>query len=431
MRALGVIVAMVAVADASPRRTTEAVTLRQKPGEREAVVAKLPANTEVTVLGESGRWLKVRAPSGAVGYVTRTTITDPSVTKLAPTGAWSSARHPDGREIDALFVEVTVPTSALHAQPTPTSAKVGDVAKGAHLAVIDGESPGWVHARDDQGNEGYIARADVDNGASNVTVTGVDLQGTGMSRDAFVRPAPRALTIRADLGIGYRSLGMDLTSNADGGLTNYLVAADAFATNLDVDAILRRSERWFFAGDARFALGTSSPGIDYPGPTATPGKIPFDTFGADVGVRAGVHAHRALDLAVRVGGHYDAFLPKNIDNVGRLPRESLTGATLGARAELVPMGSRVSASVHLDVLAIGARAQTPGLEDGTNSSAHAVWGGATVRYFVSRHVSPFAGYEFERATTSWSGMSTREPGVTRAHRIDTVQLLQIGVSAEL
>jgi hypothetical protein len=51
-------------------------------------------------------------------------------------------------------------------------------------------------------------------------VSGVDLQGTAATYD---RPAPHPLAIRATLGIGYRSLGMDLTSNAEGGLTNYLL----------------------------------------------------------------------------------------------------------------------------------------------------------------------------------------------------------------
>ena len=364
MRVLALIVALAGIAAAEPRRTNEAVALRKKPGEKEEVVGKVPANTVVTVLEETGRWVKVRAPNGAIGYVTRTTLNDPDAHAMAPSGEWSAAFMRGG-------------------------------------------------------------------GALPSAMTAGELKGNAPARDDFTRPAPSGLVLRAELGLGYRSLGMDLTSNADGGLTNYLVDADAVATTLDVDAVRRLTGRWFVAGDARVAASTSSPGIEYPGPTATPGKIPFQTFAGDLGVRGGLRARDVFDLSLRLGAHYDAFLPENVNNAGMLPRERLLGATLGARVEIAPPASRFSIALRCDVLALGSRAQTAGLEDGKDSTAHAVWGGATVRYFTSRHISPFAAYDFGRATTSWTGMSSREPAVTSAHRVDTTQLLAIGISAEL
>jgi SH3-like domain-containing protein len=409
------------IASAEPRRTTESVTLRKKPGEREAAVVTVPANTVVTVIAEEGRWLKVKV-NGAVGYVTRTTITAPAPGDEAPPSAsWSSQRQGD-----ALFIEV-LRAGTLAAEPKPSAAKISDVEKGAHLVVLDATTPGWIHARDDQGREGWISRAQVENGATGVTMTGADLQGTA---ETYVRPTSAPLAIRAEVGLGYRSLGMDLTSNAEGGLTNYLVDADAVAAVLDVGATYRL-EGFFVGGDVRAAFSEASPGIDYPGPTGKPGKIPFSTFAADVGVRAGIHVHDAIDLALRAGGHYDAFITEVVTNVGMLPRERLLGATLGLRADIAPPHSRFGATVRFDLLVVGSRAQTSGLEDGTDSSAHALWGGLAVRYQLSTHVSPFAAYDFGRATTSWTGPSVREPGVTEAHRVDTTQLVQIGVSAEL
>ncbi|HEX8107399.1 MAG TPA: SH3 domain-containing protein, partial [Kofleriaceae bacterium] len=55
------VVASVTLAHAGARRTLEPVALRKKPGEKEAVVARLPAGAEVTVLAIDGRWLRVRA----------------------------------------------------------------------------------------------------------------------------------------------------------------------------------------------------------------------------------------------------------------------------------------------------------------------------------------------------------------------------------
>lgn len=349
------VLAVATSAAAAPRHTTAAVTLRKRPGEKQASVAQLPANTPVTVLGEDGRWLRVRA-NGAEGYLTRTSVTDD--TPLPP--------------------------------PTP--------AWGAHPPEVPGK------------------RAEI------VAGTSVD--------ETYTRPPPRTFELRAGAGLGYRSLGMDLRSNAEGGLTNYLVDADAAAAVLDAGATLRLGGRLLAGFDATTTLSTSSPGIDYPGPTAAPGTIPFTTFALDVGGRLGLRVGD-IELAVRAGAHYDAFLPRSVENAGMLPRERLLGVVAGARVDLAPAHSRFGASARFDILVVGSRAQTPGLEDGTSSTAHALWGGVSVRYLIGAHVAPFAALDFGRATTAWTGPSVREPAVTDAHRTDTTQLLQIGLGAEL
>lgn len=358
------------VADAEPRRTLEEVTLRKKPGEKAAAVVRLPANTPVTVLGVEGRWLLVRA-NNASGYLTRTTVSEPDPVDAAPAGRWSAARTADGQLGAAL---------------------------GASRVAVDGAlPPGLERARDDQ--------------------------------------APRApagsLAVRAELGVGFRALGMALSSNASGGLANYVLDVDAAAATFDVDVVMRRAGRMFVAADARAAASASSPGIDYPGPTAPAGKIPFRTLASDAGVRIGLSARHTFDLALRAGGHYDAFLATNVKNAGRLPRESLLGATLGARVDIAPARSRFTVTARFDALVLGARKQTPGLEDGTASTARALWGGLTMRYALGRHLAVFGGYDFGRASTDWSGMSVRQPGATRTRRVDTTQLVQLGISTAL
>ena len=96
-----------------------------------------------------------------------------------------------------------------------------------------------------------------------------------------------------------------------------------------------------------------------------------------------------------------------------------------------PRNSRFSIAARFDMLALGSRAQTPGLQDGTSSSAHAVWGGATFSFALDARFALGLGYDFERAWTSWSGASQREPGVTSAQRVDSAQLVHFGVSAAL
>jgi SH3-like domain-containing protein len=424
-------VAPLTLARAESRRTLEEVTLRKKPGEKEAVVARLPAGTPVTVLALEGRWLLVRANT-TTGYLTRTTVSVPEPGDVEPGQTWSAARKVDGKVVGDLYVQVVAPGAALREAPRPDAPPVVEETRGSRLSVVDAASdPAWIHARDAAGHDGWIAREQIDNGASAVVVTGVDLKGIVSREGAGTPAAAHKLSVRADLGIGLRALGMDLTSNAEGGLTNYVLDADAVAATFEVDAAMRLAGKAFVAADARVSATNSSPGIDYPGPTAPAGKIAFHTFASDVGARIGTRARRVFDLALRAGIHYDAFIAAKVKNAGMLPRERLLGATLGARADIAPERSRFTITARFDALVLGGRTQTRGLEDGPSSTARALWGGLTMRYGLLHRVAVFGGYDFSRASTEWSGMSVRQPGATRTRRVDTAQLVQLGISAEL
>jgi SH3-like domain-containing protein len=456
---ISIVMFVASSATADPWKTTIDTVLRKKPGERQAVVAKLPSGTIVVIEKEEGRWLRVRV-GNRVGYVTRTTVADmkpavatgpapdtlpisslpsptpePAVRANGPSNTWSADRIKATKSgTSGLFVGTSAKTSTLYAEPKLGAAKVAEVERGKQLAVIDGSNPTWIKVRDDEGREAWIARADVDSGTAGVAITGsLERTGTSARPDTFVRAVAGRFVMRADAAIGYRSLGMDFTSNGSAGLANYLVSADAMAAKLDVDVLTRLSAATRIGFDGRVELSTSSPGpgIDYIGPSRTAGKIPFSTFGADAGLRVGMRAKRVFDLFVRGGFHYDAFISKDVENAGRLPREQLVGGTLGARAEIVPPSSRVSVSVRFDTLVLGSRSQTPGLEDGASNTAGAVWAGATIRVLVRRHLSLLSAYDFGRASTHWTGMSVREPGTTDARRVDSSQIVQVGLSAEL
>src|SRR5882672_1045836 len=168
------VVASVTLAHAGGRRTLEAVALRKKPGEREAVVARLPAGAEVTVLAIDGRWLRVRA-GGVEGYLARTTVSSPEdADAAAQVGQWSAGRREGGRVVGELFIDVVVDRAALRAEPRPDAAAIAALARGARLTVVDAASdPAWIRARDPAGHDGWIGRAEIDNGASGVVVTGV------------------------------------------------------------------------------------------------------------------------------------------------------------------------------------------------------------------------------------------------------------------
>jgi hypothetical protein len=358
---------MASAVAAEPTRTNTAVALRKRPGEKQPVVAKLPAGTAVVIEAEAGRWLRVRA-GNVVGYLTRTQLTVPPAAP-ATSGAWA-AKAP---RLDQIATSAAATTSSV-------------VPKGAATATT---------------------------------------ASAGSPEPATAPP----LGVRVDVGLGYRSLGYDFSSNGPGGLSNYLVSADAAAVSLLVEG-RRPLGRIIVGGDAEASASTSSPGIAYMGPSGPAGTIPFSTVSARGGVRAGT-ALDLYELALRAGIHYDAFLAHDVENVGKLPRERLLGVTLGLRAQIAPPRARVAVALRCDALALGNRRQTPGLEDGADSTAHALWAGATIRVGLARHLALVFAYDFGRATTHWTGMSVREPGVTDASRVDSSQLVQLGVSAGL
>lgn len=418
------------------------MVLRKQPGERAPSLKKLAAGTPVVVLRVEGRWLRVRVGK-AVGYLTRTTVSGVDAAADHESTGWSASRRgatptlAEGTPTASptgLYVEVSAETAPLRAEPASGGAVVAAVARGQRLSVIAGtRTPGWLHARDDQGHEGWIEDAHVGDGTAAAALSDVATEpATTEATSPAITPRARGrFAVRADAGIGYRSLGMDFSSNGTGGLANYLVSAEAPSIDLGVDVVTRRSPRFVIGFDGRVQLSRSSPGLDYLGPSNPSGQIGFSTLAADVGVRAGTTLRRIFELGVRGGLHYDAFLATEVENAGMLPRERLLGGTLGVRVDVTPPRSRIGVTGRFDALVVGARRQTPGLEDGTASTARAFWGGVTIRIQVARHLSLLSAYDFGSATTRWSGMSLRSPGATQATRDDRTQLVQLGISAEL
>jgi len=360
--------------------------------------------------------------------VTRTTITtDAAAAEGAP--VWSAPRRAE--PAGALTVVVAAPTSALHASPSATAPAVVQVVRAAKLVVVDGVTdPRWIQVHDDGGHTGWVERAALDNDVAAVVTGGGGELGAKTTTVAVVRRPLANLAIHSELGVGYRALGMAETANASGGLANYVLDADAMAATIAADAMMRLSPRLFVGFDA-LALVTQAAPVAYDGPSSPSGTIPFRTFAAEAGAAIGVHAHEAFDLSARAGFHYDAFLADSVDNAGMLPRERLVGATLGARAVIAPPTSRFEIALRFDVLVVGSRAQTAGLQDGMSSTARAVWGGIKIRTLLTGRWSLYGGYDLGRATTHWTGASSREPGVTNASRVDSTQLVQLGVSVSL
>jgi SH3-like domain-containing protein len=413
---------------AEERSTTTAVALRKQPGESQPAVATLPAGTTVEVLETRGRWLRVRAGK-ARGWLTRTTVTTGAA--VAPPPATAPSARADSR----LTVEVVGPGAVLRRRPDGAAPVVARFAAGVRLSVVDAGDRVWIQVRDAAGRAGWVERERVDNGGGAVAApppsrSGARPRPAGLgSAAAAVAAAPGArgpIAVRATAALGYRSLDERFSSNGGGGLAAYLISADAAVAEVGLDARTRPAGPLQLGVDGGLRLSYSSPGIDYGGPSMPAGEIPFRMFEVEAGLRAGYH-RAGLDLALRAGGFYGAFLADEVANAGRLPRESLLAATAGLRVDLAPAGSRVGLTGSFDLALAGRREQTRGLEDGERSDAGALWAGLVVHYRLHPRLVLLGAYGYERATTRWQGASSRQPDVTDAERVDASQILQIGL----
>ena len=225
-------------------------------------------------------------------------------------------------------------------------------------------------------------------------------------------------------------MGMEFASNGAAELGNYSVSAPAATAVVAMQVpLLPTASRIVVALDSEYRLTYSSPGVHYQNAGGADGDISFSMHEVHAGGQVGLRlANKTFTVAARAGYHYSTFVVDDVDNPGRMPREHLQGLRLGGRAHFAPQSSAFVLRGGFDMLANGSRNQTPGLEDGTESTAGAWWAFAGFDYPVTEHINMSARYSYERATTDWTGQSTRQPDVSEASRSDQSHLLYAGIT---
>ncbi|RMH39524.1 MAG: hypothetical protein D6689_16280 [Deltaproteobacteria bacterium] len=390
----------------APKRETVrargAATLHAEAAESSAVVVVAEPGATMDVLERRGRWLRVRV-MGADGWVTRTSIASPNEPRAQPARRrWAQRRTDQWRPEDA---------------------------RSPERATADEGGRGWAGTARDRFAPAAPAPA---SGRS----TPMSADRTPDPPDlAHDRAALPRWTLATSASVGFLAMSMDLTTNIEAGLGNYVVAANAAAASGEVSARYALTPRWLVGADARYAFGVSRPGIHYePSAGGPAGDVAFATHevrgAAEVGASFG-DAARPIDVLARGGYLYRALLVDDIDNVAHMPSESLRGAIVGAGVRAYRVAGDVNARVDVDALAGGTRAQTQNLEDGTEPSVSAVWVTARMDTALAAGMRLTLGYRFERATTRWSGPSRRVPDAMDAVRTDTAHLVTAGVSLTL
>jgi hypothetical protein len=341
--------------------------------------------------------------------------------------------------------------ASLRARPGESSALVTKLPKGEAVIVLErsgrwvfvraGEHRGWLTRtlleRKKRARKGPEYRAAAwqieeraDDDAAPRDLPSDDATPEVRSRPAGPPPPLRDPRLAMSAAVGYRSLGIDFSSDGAAGIGNYVI--DMAAMTAAVAARTRVLPHAAFSveldGEYRFTYGR--PGIHYQSSSGAAGDIPFVQHELDAGATLGAWVHpggHATRIAARAGYHYGAFLVDDTDNVGMLASESLSGPIAGASARVQPRGSSYQLHAAVDALLGGVREQTEGLEDGMTSSASAIWARAGAGVPLSAGLELGLEYRYERAATTWSGQSARQVDATSARRIDISHIAIVGV----
>ena len=363
--------------------TTQRVALRGTPEESAKPIKRLPAGVTVQVLKRDGRWLYVRA-GDTKGWLTRTTVSENS--------------KDDGKDGER-------------------SPAWGDKANKWGEGSSTNGSDTVAAASNDRTDD----RTTDDEQSDAVTATVND------ASSALPSSLPR-LAINGQ--IGFRSIGMDFTSDGQQSSANYVISAQAVTAAVAVHTAGKAGPLRMRAS-LQYRGAYSDPGVRYQASSGGTDDIALTSHEIDLDTGVGIRASDSLggiDVFARLGYMYGAYMVDDVNNLGKLPNESLSGISVGASIRLANLTDTVSLVVDAGILVNGARAQTAGLEDGMTSFVSATQLRARLAHPVSKHLELVGEYEYSARVTVWEGGSARHTNVSRADRHDTLQTFSAGLA---
>jgi uncharacterized protein YgiM (DUF1202 family) len=246
----------------------------------------------------------------------------------------------------------------------------------------------------------------------------------GSSSGGTINPGS-AFTLRAQTG--FVSLSQSFDSDAGVFLGKYRVASGAAAAA--VNAIYAYNMGGFeigFDGSYRFTLAT--PGIQI----QTMGKATQLTLlehTLDVGARIGARSTgegMGTGFYGRLGYHTDLIRIDYVD-AAKLPSENVAGVTIGVGLDIPYLSEHLSLAARGDYM-IGSRDQTVNLRDGKDAGTMGIFLGLGAGYRFGQSWSADVGYQLSYLATSFTGISERLQGGSRATRLNLDHIVLIGLS---
>jgi SH3-like domain-containing protein len=462
-------------------RTTKSTKVYKRTGEQSGVVTKVAKGKTLDVISKQGRWLKVRV-NGRTGWVTQSNVVSleardlprntrrrPFVDGRSTRRGWSGGAPDDRVGADAVeddddggddgggrradeddgddeprrasrrgddddddegddgdgddeadtvqMVTVSVGKAKLYPRASKRSKPVLTVRRGAKLLVLDESASGdWIRVEDEDGEAGWIA-ADA--------VTASD----GRSR-------PKRI-LAATARLGFASVGGTFDSNAAPTMglnppVDYTFGSTAVSIAIGGEAVFAFKQDLYLGAGLEYLGCVATPGIRYASGQMAE-DIGFKTHDIDARGLLGYDFHKPNGMTAwaRLGYHYGMFSVANLQNLAKIPSEVFKGPTVGAALRIPRLTNKLGAEASLDLVYPGARTQTKGNEDGTESSAMAATLQLGGSYAWKGAWALGAAYRLGYASTSWTGPSARVTGTmgaaTAAKRTDIAHVLTVGL----
>jgi uncharacterized protein YraI len=424
------IVALASPALANPRDVVFAASklqLHVRPGEAAPVVGHADEGEELEVVGDQGRWIRVRSGK-QVGWVTRTEIIEaqPAAprTRVQKTGF-------SGKPVtDALKVTVLADRVRGFDDPVTKSKSVLDLAKGETVTVIGRGTDGWILVEQSNGNVGWIPASVVTDGgkfagdprqAPGATAKVATAPAAGAGTPDEVRPTPPSSSSKRGLSIGVLATAgaqtFKLEQTGVGAAT--ATASGPFATIGARGQMRVRGSMW--AGVTTMAeFGTAD--MIYEGNNET--SNPMSTQELAVNAYGELGWGGARYIALRGGVHYSTMSVESERNEPMLLGERIAGATVGLGGAL-PLYRRLTFSAAFDVMPLGAQ-KLNRLPDGAlyADTVQEMWARAALSMPLPAHLMAAVCYRFGALSAELSdGAATPKT----ANRSDMSHVVTAGV----
>ena len=424
---------------APPVQARDRIPLRARAGEAALVVAKVERGAELQVVGQRGRWLRVRHGRRA-GWVTRSQV-EPR-TEPAPRARAGRSGFSGKRREDALKVAITAERVRGCNDPRTEASCTLELVKDDVAVVLGRGHDGWVLVQSAAGGVGWIPALAVTDAARFVSdprrapaevaaatpgtppaaAPGTAVAGTAVAAapDSVPADGEQDAPALADhshsaaaAGPPPRRIAASLIATA-GAETFALRQADAMAIAAGPLASIAAAGRLDVARALWIGLagaaGISGGDLTYYDPAGQ--SQPMATRGLVIDAAAEVGWGRAWSIAARGGYHHATLDVESERAEPMLVGERISGVTAGLGGA-APIGRRVAVAASVDVMPAGAHAPAAAATPAA-TSVRGVWARGTVTVRLPAHLVAALAYRGGAVSAALPDGTTRSD---RSHAV--------------